>query len=186
MPTRRRAAKPIVGAPQTNGLGSVNQNYLEASNVDVVQAMVSMISAERAYQLGTQAASRGRQPAQLPRPGSLRRMMPGGASRAIVRARWLGCSAWRLPDAPRPPGPAAIVKPAEFPVQVRRSPRRWTARSFRPPPPARSTSRGGTGGVGDLVTINIVTSTTAAIPITIADAHRQGEQCDDQLHGRAR
>ncbi len=47
----------ITGAPQTNGLGSVNQNYLESSNVDVVQAMVNMISAERAYQLGTQAAS---------------------------------------------------------------------------------------------------------------------------------
>ncbi|HUW80216.1 MAG TPA: flagellar hook-basal body complex protein, partial [Acidocella sp.] len=47
----------IAGAPQTNGLGSVNQSYLEASNVDVVQAMVNMISAERAYQLGTQAAS---------------------------------------------------------------------------------------------------------------------------------
>jgi flagellar basal-body rod protein FlgG len=47
----------INGAPQSNGLGSVNQNYLESSNVDVVQAMVNMISAERAYQLGTQAAS---------------------------------------------------------------------------------------------------------------------------------
>jgi flagellar basal-body rod protein FlgG len=47
----------VSGAPQSNGLGSVNQSYLEASNVDVVQAMVNMISAERAYQLGTQAAS---------------------------------------------------------------------------------------------------------------------------------
>jgi flagellar basal-body rod protein FlgG len=47
----------ILGAPQSNGLGSVNQNNLEASNVDVVEAMVNMISAERAYQLGTQAAS---------------------------------------------------------------------------------------------------------------------------------
>jgi flagellar basal-body rod protein FlgG len=47
----------IAGAPQSNGLGSVNQNYLESSNVDVVQAMVNMISAERAYQLSTQAAS---------------------------------------------------------------------------------------------------------------------------------
>ncbi|HQT63573.1 MAG: flagellar basal-body rod protein FlgG [Acidocella sp. 20-57-95] len=45
------------GLPQSNGIGSVHQNYLESSNVDVVQAMVSMISAERAYQLGTQAAS---------------------------------------------------------------------------------------------------------------------------------
>lgn len=42
------------GAPQSNGLGSINQNYLEASNVDVVRAMVNMIAAERAYQLGTQ------------------------------------------------------------------------------------------------------------------------------------
>jgi flagellar basal-body rod protein FlgG len=42
------------GAPESNGLGSINQNYLEASNVDVVQSMVNMISAERAYQLGTQ------------------------------------------------------------------------------------------------------------------------------------
>jgi flagellar basal-body rod protein FlgG len=47
----------ITGTPQANGLGSVNQNYLESSNVDVVQSMVDMISAERAYQLGTQAAS---------------------------------------------------------------------------------------------------------------------------------
>jgi flagellar basal-body rod protein FlgG len=47
----------IAGAPQTNGLGSVNQSYLESSNVDVVQSMVSMISAERAYQMDTQAAS---------------------------------------------------------------------------------------------------------------------------------
>lgn len=47
----------IVGAPQTNGLGSVNQNYLESSNVDVVQSMVSMIAAERAYQLGTQVVA---------------------------------------------------------------------------------------------------------------------------------
>ena len=46
-----------VGAPQTNGLGSINQNMLESSNVDVVDSMVNMISAERAYQLGTQAAS---------------------------------------------------------------------------------------------------------------------------------
>ena len=47
----------VPGAPQANGLGSVNQSYLESSNVDVVSAMVNMISAERAYQLGTQAAT---------------------------------------------------------------------------------------------------------------------------------
>lgn len=47
----------ITGAPQTNGLGSVNQGYLEASNTNVVESMVNMISAQRAYQLGTQVAS---------------------------------------------------------------------------------------------------------------------------------
>jgi flagellar basal-body rod protein FlgG len=45
------------GSPESNGLGSVNQNYVEASNVDIVEAMVNMISAERSYQLSTQAAS---------------------------------------------------------------------------------------------------------------------------------
>jgi flagellar basal-body rod protein FlgG len=47
----------VLSAPETNGLGSVNQAYLESSNVDVVQEMVSMISAERSYQLGSQAAA---------------------------------------------------------------------------------------------------------------------------------
>jgi flagellar basal-body rod protein FlgG len=47
----------ITGAPETTGLGSVNQGYLEASNTNVVEAMVNMISAQRAYQLGTQVAS---------------------------------------------------------------------------------------------------------------------------------
>jgi flagellar basal-body rod protein FlgG len=46
----------ITGAPQTNGLGSVNQDTLEDSNTDVVSSMVDLISAERAYQLGTDVA----------------------------------------------------------------------------------------------------------------------------------
>ncbi len=47
----------VAGAPQSNGLGSVNQSYLEASNVDVVKSMVDMIAAERSYQLGAQVAA---------------------------------------------------------------------------------------------------------------------------------
>ncbi len=46
----------ITGTPQTNGLGSVNQDALEDSNTDVVSSMVDLISAERAYQLGTDVA----------------------------------------------------------------------------------------------------------------------------------
>lgn len=47
----------ITGAPQTNGLGAVNQGYLEDSNTSVVNSMVDLISAQRAYQLGTNIAS---------------------------------------------------------------------------------------------------------------------------------
>jgi flagellar basal-body rod protein FlgG len=47
----------ITGAPQTNGLGAVNQGYLEDSNTSVVNSMVDLISAQRAYQLGTNVAS---------------------------------------------------------------------------------------------------------------------------------
>lgn len=47
----------ITGNPETNGLGAVNQNYLEQSNTNVVNAMVNLIAAERGYQLGTNAAS---------------------------------------------------------------------------------------------------------------------------------
>lgn len=47
----------ITGTPQQNGLGALKQNYLEQSNTSVVDSMVDLISAERAYQLGTNAAS---------------------------------------------------------------------------------------------------------------------------------
>jgi flagellar basal-body rod protein FlgG len=47
----------ITGSPQNNGLGSINQGYLEQSNTDVVSSMVDLISAERAYELGTNVAS---------------------------------------------------------------------------------------------------------------------------------
>lgn len=46
----------ITGAPEQNGLGSINQGYLEDSNTNVVSSMVDLISAERAYQLGTDVA----------------------------------------------------------------------------------------------------------------------------------
>jgi flagellar basal-body rod protein FlgG len=46
---------PIVGAPNQNGLGSLKQGYLEMSNVDIVQEMVDMIIAERAYEVNSKA-----------------------------------------------------------------------------------------------------------------------------------
>ena len=47
---------PITGQPTQNGLGSINQGYLESSNVSVVDEMVDMIATQRAYELGAEAA----------------------------------------------------------------------------------------------------------------------------------
>ena len=45
------SGEPTIGIPGTDGLGMVSQGYLEAANVDVVQEMVNLISAQRAYEL---------------------------------------------------------------------------------------------------------------------------------------
>jgi flagellar basal-body rod protein FlgG len=44
---------PIVGNPAEEGLGKVDQGYLELSNVRVVDEMVNMIVAQRAYELNS-------------------------------------------------------------------------------------------------------------------------------------
>ncbi len=46
---------PIAGAPGEDGLGRLSQGYLELSNVDVVQEMVNMIVAQRAYEVNSKA-----------------------------------------------------------------------------------------------------------------------------------
>ena len=43
------------GNPGTNGLGMLNQGFLEQSNVNVVEEMVNMIVAQRAYELNSRA-----------------------------------------------------------------------------------------------------------------------------------
>jgi len=40
----------IVGTPGENGLGTISQGFLEMSNVSVVDEMVNMITAQRAYE----------------------------------------------------------------------------------------------------------------------------------------
>jgi flagellar basal-body rod protein FlgG len=42
---------PIVLKPMTEGAGEIKQGYSEASNVQVVQEMVNMITAQRAYEI---------------------------------------------------------------------------------------------------------------------------------------
>jgi flagellar basal-body rod protein FlgG len=46
---------PITDVPGQNGLGNINQGYLEMSNVSVVDEMVNMIVAQRAYEMNSKA-----------------------------------------------------------------------------------------------------------------------------------
>ncbi|QWT46269.1 flagellar basal-body rod protein FlgG [Azospira inquinata] len=48
---------PNPNTPGTNGLGSLQQNYVETSNVNVAEEMVSMIQTQRAYELNTKVIS---------------------------------------------------------------------------------------------------------------------------------
>ncbi len=44
---------PILGTPGMEGFGELNQGYLESSNVDIVEEMISMITAQRAYEINS-------------------------------------------------------------------------------------------------------------------------------------
>ena len=48
---------PIVGIPGADGAGMLMQGSLEASNVNVVEEMVNMIEAQRAYEVNSKAIS---------------------------------------------------------------------------------------------------------------------------------
>ncbi len=49
------SGEPNVGQPGSEGLGPVLQGYLESSNVNVVQELVTMIQTQRAYELNSKA-----------------------------------------------------------------------------------------------------------------------------------
>jgi flagellar basal-body rod protein FlgG len=46
---------PELGNPGENGFGTLNQGYLEMSNVKVVEEMVNLILAQRAYEVNSKA-----------------------------------------------------------------------------------------------------------------------------------
>ena len=46
---------PSTNTPGSNGVGVVQQNYIETSNVNVVEELVSMIQTQRAYELNSKA-----------------------------------------------------------------------------------------------------------------------------------
>lgn len=49
------SGEPSIGRPTENGLGAIKQRTLELSNVQVVDEMVSLIMAQRAYEINSKA-----------------------------------------------------------------------------------------------------------------------------------
>lgn len=49
------SGSPILGNPGLEGFGRINQGYLEMSNVEIVEEMVNMIIAQRAYEINSKA-----------------------------------------------------------------------------------------------------------------------------------
>jgi len=49
------SGSPQTAAPGANGVGVLNQGYVETSNVNVVEEMVSMIQTQRAYEINSKA-----------------------------------------------------------------------------------------------------------------------------------
>lgn len=46
---------PVEGTPGQQGLGTISQGFLEMSNVNIVEEMVAMIVAQRAYEINSKA-----------------------------------------------------------------------------------------------------------------------------------
>ena len=47
------SGQPLLGTPGQDGFGEIHQGFLETSNVDVVEEMISMISAQRSYEINS-------------------------------------------------------------------------------------------------------------------------------------
>lgn len=47
------SGQPILGTPGMDGFGEIQQGFLEASNVDIVEEMIAMITAQRAYEINS-------------------------------------------------------------------------------------------------------------------------------------
>jgi len=49
------SGQPSTGTPGANGLGLLSQGFLETSNVNVVQELITMIQTQRAYEMNSKA-----------------------------------------------------------------------------------------------------------------------------------
>ncbi len=66
--TTDASGEPTIGSPGEDGLGTVRQGFLEASNVDVVQEMVALISSQRAYVMNSKMVSTSEEMLQIANP----------------------------------------------------------------------------------------------------------------------
>ena len=49
------SGNPETGAPSEQGFGSTVQGYIESSNVNIVEEMVNLITAQRAYEINSKS-----------------------------------------------------------------------------------------------------------------------------------
>ena len=49
------SGSPITGTPGQNGLGGLKQGFVERSNVEIVNELVNLIVAQRAYEVNSRA-----------------------------------------------------------------------------------------------------------------------------------
>jgi flagellar basal-body rod protein FlgG len=49
------SGEPLVGTPTTEGFGRLQQGNLEVSNVEVIEEMINLITAQRAYEINSKA-----------------------------------------------------------------------------------------------------------------------------------
>ncbi len=57
----RASGDPVVTSPNQNGVGRISQGTLEASNVNMVEEMVNMITGQRAYEINSKVIQTGDQ-----------------------------------------------------------------------------------------------------------------------------
>ncbi|MBC7968006.1 MAG: flagellar hook-basal body complex protein, partial [Fuerstia sp.] len=59
------SGQPVVGFPDEDGMGKTIQGSLEGSNVQIVQEMVEMIAALRAYEINSKAIKQADEMGQI-------------------------------------------------------------------------------------------------------------------------
>jgi flagellar basal-body rod protein FlgG len=59
------SGQPVLGNPSVEGFGRINQGALELSNVEIVDEMVNMIVAQRAYEINSKAIQTSEEMTQI-------------------------------------------------------------------------------------------------------------------------